>query len=73
MQLNANNRIEIKKVLLRKHDGLKFVIIPRKSSIEVGYFVSIKKIAGVSNGKHWHIKIPWSSGKGVSGLMHRGK
>ena len=52
MQLNANNRIEIKKVLLRKHDGLKFVIIPRKSSIEVGDFVSIKKIAGVSNGKH---------------------
>ena len=73
MQLNANDRIEIKKVLLRKHDGLKFVIIPRKSSIEVGDFVSIKKIAGVSNGKHWYFKITWSSGKRVQWFMHRGE
>ena len=50
MQLNANNKIEIKKVLLRKHDKLKFVIIPKKSSIKAGDFVLIKKISEEKNG-----------------------
>ena len=49
MQQNAIDKMEIKKVLLRKHDKLKFVIIPRKSSIGAGDFVSIKKI-GDNNG-----------------------
>lgn len=49
MQTNANNQgAEIKKVLLRK-DGLKFVVIPRKSNIEAGDFILIKKIAEVGN------------------------
>ncbi len=43
MQTSANKH-EIKKVLLRKHDGLKFVIIPRKSNIKAGDYVVIKKI-----------------------------
>jgi hypothetical protein len=43
MQLNANNKIEIKKVLLRKYDGLKFVVVPKNSDIEAGDFVMIKK------------------------------
>ena len=52
MQLNANkNEIEIKKVLVRKHDNLRFVVIPRKSSIEPGDYVLIQKISEeVENG-----------------------
>jgi hypothetical protein len=50
MQTNANNKIEIKKVLLRKHDKLKFVVIPRKSNIRDGDFVLIKKISEAENG-----------------------
>lgn len=49
MQQNANNKIEIKKVLLRKYDGLKFVVIPRGSDIEAGDFVLIKKMPKVED------------------------
>ena len=49
MQTNATNQIEIKKVLLRKHDGLKFVVIPRSSSIRSGDYVMIKKVEEVKN------------------------
>ena len=49
MQTNAINRIEIKKVLLRKYDKLKFVVIPKKSSIKAGDYVKIEKISGVKN------------------------
>jgi len=51
MQTNANNKPEIKKVLLRKHDKLKFVVIPRKSTIRAGDYVSIKKIVEVENAR----------------------
>ena len=44
MLLNANNKGEIKKVLLRKYDKLKFVVIPKKSSIRAGDYVLIKKL-----------------------------
>jgi len=46
MKNKANNKIEIKKVLLRKHDKLKFVVIPKKSTIRAGDYVSIRKIIG---------------------------
>jgi len=36
--------MEIKKVLLRKDDGTKLVIIPRKSDIQEGDYVQIIKI-----------------------------
>lgn len=49
MQTNANKRTEIKRVLLRKQDKLKFVVIPRKSKIEAGDFVIIKKIVRVED------------------------
>lgn len=55
MQKNANNKAkrknntEIKRVLLRKHDKLKFVVIPRQSTIEAGDYVSIKKVIEVEN------------------------
>lgn len=57
MQTNANTRVEIKKVLIRKYDRLKFVIIPKKSDIEAGDFVLIKKIeseatSNVQSSKH---------------------
>lgn len=49
MQTNAINKSEIKKVLLRKHDKLKFVVIPRKSIIRAGDYVLIKKIEEKQN------------------------
>lgn len=49
MQKYANIRGEIKRVLSRKHDKLKFVVIPRKSDIEAGDYVLIKKIRGLQN------------------------
>lgn len=49
MQTNANNKFEVKKVLLRKYDGLKFVVIPRNSDIEVGDLVMIKKMPNVED------------------------
>jgi len=49
MVTNANIEFEIKKVLLRKHDNLKFVVIPKKCNIEAGDFVSIRKISEVEN------------------------
>lgn len=50
MQTNVTNKREIKKVLLRKYDKLKFVVIPRKSNINAGDFVSIRKVVEVENG-----------------------
>ena len=50
MQQNATNQMEIKKVLLRKHDGLKFVVIPKKSSLRAGDYVMIKKVNEIKNG-----------------------
>lgn len=44
MQKYANKEMEIKRVLIRKYDKLKFVVIPRKSNIEAGDFVIIKKV-----------------------------
>ena len=49
MQLTANNKMEIKKVLLRKHDKLKFVVVPRNSLIKEGDYVFIKKVEGGEN------------------------
>ena len=52
MRQNANtNRAEIKKVLQRKDDKMKFVIIPKKSSIKGGDYVLIKKVEGVENAR----------------------
>ena len=39
-----NKEIHIKKVLLRKHDGCKIVVIPRRCNIEAGDYVFIKKV-----------------------------
>lgn len=36
--------MEIKKVLIRKHDKIKFIIVPRNSDIEVGDYVKLVKI-----------------------------
>lgn len=37
--------MEIKRVLLRKDDGVKYVIIPKDSHIEQGDYVKIIKIS----------------------------
>lgn len=42
--------MEIKKVLLRT-DGVKYIVIPKKSEIKSGDFVSINKIEEVKNVK----------------------
>ena len=36
--------MEIKKVLLRKKDGLKFVVVPRNSELNPGDYVKLIKV-----------------------------
>lgn len=48
MQTNANNEFEVKRVLFRKHDNLKFVVIPKNSTIQPGDYVKIQKLEAQS-------------------------
>ena len=41
--------MEIKKVLQRNEDKLKYVVVPKNSNIEAGDYVKIEKIVEVEN------------------------
>jgi hypothetical protein len=48
MFLQFSKKMEIKKVLLRKDDGVKYIIVPRDSNILPGDYVRIIKIQGLN-------------------------